>query len=313
MIRNICFTSILGSVIAFGLVACGGGSQKDLPLDDPLERTMDVGKEAVYYHRLQQAETQYKLAFDYALRRNDASEIDDAGYNLAVVQLGLDQLSKTQATIQQTRNELYVRNQANSYQLDLVEAGLFFRQNQLSRSATLAMNAQQSDQEDIQERAYFLSGLIADRMRNTDQLQIYLQKLDDLIQKSKHDTSDTWKADQAELQARLAFQSGQFAQTLVNADKAENIRRNEIEYRSMARVIALKAQAEQALGNNRAAAAYYLQAGQSAALLKDKYQARLWLNQAMSPSADQITYNLAFSQLKKLEHEDKKSKSNAQH
>ena len=52
MIRNICFSSILGSVIAFGLVACGGGGQKDLPLDDPLERTMDVGKEVMMLQKL---------------------------------------------------------------------------------------------------------------------------------------------------------------------------------------------------------------------------------------------------------------------
>lgn len=295
---------VLVSVLLGG-AACGS-IPKDPPKDDPFGRTMDVANEAVFYGRLQQAQTSYQKSFDYAITRDDVQDIDDAGYNLAVVQLGLGNTDGATDTINRTRNELSIRGQQNSPQLDLVTAGILYRVKRLSEAASAAQKAAISEHEDIQERAYFLSGLIADMQGNLAQLQAFSRQLDQLVSKGSHEDDNVFKADQDELHALLAYKQGQYAQAITDAVSVETLRREQIDYRSMARALVIEAQANQAMGKSLDAARLYVRAGQTAALLKEYDDASRWLGVALSLHGGQVTDQLANAQLTQIAKEKSK-------
>ncbi|MDI2089935.1 hypothetical protein [Commensalibacter oyaizuii] len=289
--------SLLLLPILFGVAACGGGASQEPARDDPFDRTMDVADEAVYYDRLQQAADSYKKSFDYAIIRDDTLNIDDAGYNLAVVQLGLNKLQSALDTVHRTRKELTVRGEADSPQLDLVESAILYRMKQFPRAEQVVLHAQDSQHEDIQERAYFLAALIANAQGQSDKLAQFSQKLDQLLSSTKKKDEPSWKADQSELHALLAYQQGQYMQAISEAKAAEAIRRSQIEYRAMIRVLVLQAQANEKMRNILDAARLYVRAGQSALLLKEYGDAKSYLNKALYLRADDTTYQLAADQL----------------
>ncbi|CAI3927007.1 unnamed protein product [Commensalibacter communis] len=279
--------------LLLGLTACGGGQETNPVRDDPFDRTMDVADEAVFYDRLQQAETSYQKSFDYAITSDDVSNIDDAGYNLAIIKLGLNNVQDAMKTVKKTANELKIRGQEISPQLDLVNAAIFYRMNRLSDAALAAQNAEKSKDEDIQERAYFLSALIANDAGNVNDIVQYSQKLDQLLSQSKTKIEKSWQADQKELHALLAYRQGQYEQAMAAAKEAQDIRRDQVEYRAMVRTLALQGLISEGEKNFVSAAQFYVRAGKSALLLKDYVEAEKYLDRAASLHADQLTYQLA--------------------
>jgi hypothetical protein len=83
-----------------------------------------------------------------------------------------------------------------------------------------------------------------------------------------------------ELSARLALRRGDFATAQQDAARAEALRRETLDYRGLARVLALGGEAASRGGEPKAAAELYWRAGQSAAAQDDLDLARLWLRQA---------------------------------
>lgn len=293
----------------FGMAACGGTEQPEPTRDDPFDRTMDVADEAVYYDQLQQAEINYKKSFDYALTSDDVANIDDAGYNLAIIQLGLNNIQTALQTVVQTNNELHIRGQENSPQLDLVRAAIIYRMNRFTEAAQAAQMAEKSKHEDIQERSYFLSALIANDQGNINILGQYVQKLDHLLinGKPKKEEEKSWKADQQELHALLFYKQGQYSQAMTAAKIAQDIRREQVEYRAMVRTLALQAQISEAMKDFVSAAQFYVRAGKSALLLKDYTDAKKYLDRATSLHADRVTYQLASDALLDLTKKTKKT------
>lgn len=295
--------------LLFGMAACGGTEQPEPTRDNPFDRTMDVADEAVYYDQLQQAEINYKKSFDYALTSDDVANIDDAGYNLAVIQLGLNNIQTALQTVVQTNNELHIRGQENSPQLDLVRAAIIYRMNRFTEAAQAAQMAEKSKHEDIQERSYFLSALIANDQGNINTLGQYVQKLDHLLVngKPKKEEEKSWKADQQELHALLFYKQGQYPQAMTAAKIAQDIRREQVEYRAMVRTLALQAQISEAMKDFVSAAQFYVRAGKSALLLKDYTDAKKYLDRATSLHADRVTYQLASDALLDLTKKTKKT------
>lgn len=293
--------------LLLGLTACGA-TQKDPPKDEPLGRTMDVAGQAVFYDRLQQAETNYKKAYQFALTRDDNHDIENAGYNLAIVQLDSNKLQEASKTVQAVRNELFIRNQATSTELDLVEAAILYRLHRGTEALKLLQNALQSPYEDVKERSYFFSGLIANDENNLQLLADYSQKLDQLLAQSKKKDEDSWKADQGELHALLSLKQGKYEDAITIAKYVEVSRREQIEYRAMVRALVIQALAQQAHGHRGEAAQLFFRAGKSAALLKDYNNAKQYLNQVVSMRADEITYNLAIETLSSIKQDEIKNK-----
>lgn len=282
----------------FLLLSACGVSQNEPPKDDPLERTMNVAKQGVYYNRLKQAEINYKKSYQYALTRDDRDDIKNAGYNLAVVQLDMNQLQQAYDTIRKVHNDLYIRNDDNSPELDLVEAAILYRLHRENDALRLLQNAEKTNQDDIQERAYFFMGLIAKDQNNLSLLVENSQKLDQIFKNNKKAyKEESWKADQGELHAWLAYKNGKYDEAITTAQYVEVNRRQQIEYRAMVRALVIQAMANRAKGNAKQAANLLLRAGKSSALLKDYSDAKSYLSQVMNLHSDELTYNLASQEL----------------
>lgn len=295
--------------VMFGLVACGV-IPKDLPKDDPLDRTMDVAGQAVFYSRLQQAEVDYKKSYQYALTRDDPVDIENAGYNLAVVQLDMNKLQMALNTIYAVRNQLYVRDQNSSDQLDLVEAAVLYRLHRNDAASRLLRGALQSPDEDIKERAYFFAGLIASDANDLQGLSADSQQMDQLLLKSRKKDEESWKADQGELHALLALKRGQNDEAIDTARYVEVSRRQQVEYRAMVRALAVQALANQAKGNSVQAARLFFRAGKSSALLKEYTDARKYLNQALALHGSKVTDDLTTQELLTVTREETKNRQN---
>lgn len=293
------------------LAACGV-TQNDPPRDEPLQRTMDVAKQGVFYNRLKQAEINYLKSYQFALTRDDQNDIENAGYNLAVVQLDMNNKQKAYETVQAVRNELYIRDEKNSPQLDLVEAAILYRLHRQDEALRLLQNAVQTSQDDIRERAYFFIGLIANDQNNISLLVKASQKLDQLILKDKNARKeDSWKADQGELHALLNYRNGKYDDAITTSRFVEVSRRQQIEYRAMVRALVIQAMAYESKGDRIQAANLYIRAGKSARFLKEYTDAKNYLYKAVALQADQITNNLASHELSTVRQEEFKIKENS--
>jgi hypothetical protein len=100
-------------------------------------------------------------------------------------------------------------------------------------------------------------------------------------------------ADRLELQARLGLRQGDPAAARAAAMQAAGIRQEGLDYRGMARALAVAAQAAERSGDREGAADLYLRAGRSAAAQSDADTARPWLERALSLTDDEATQQAA--------------------
>src|SRR5262245_51884220 len=91
-----------------------------------------------------------------------------------------------------------------------------------------------------------------------------------------------FEADAAEIAARLALRRGDPAQSRQQAARAAELRQTTLDYRGLARALAVEAAAAARAGDKAAAADLFLRAGRSAAAQGDKADARVWLRKAAS-------------------------------
>jgi hypothetical protein len=88
------------------------------------------------------------------------------------------------------------------------------------------------------------------------------------------------QGDAAELAARLALRRNEPTRAVTEAVRAQELRRDTLDYRGLARALALAGEGARRAGDAAAAADFFLRAGRSAALRHDTDAARLWLRQA---------------------------------
>src|SRR5204862_4344938 len=131
----------------------------------------------------------------------------------------------------------------------------------------------------ISARAACLRGLIADERADVTGLQAAL----DRIAGSRESEQ---QADAAELAARLALRRGDTVRARAEAERAADVRRILLDYRALARSLALAARAAALAGDGPAGADLYLRAGRGAAAQDDKPSAKRWLHQAIDLSHD---------------------------
>ena len=208
-----------------------------------------------------------------ARARDDAAAIGDYGYDMAVAQLAANQPNPALATVRMIRLELARRGAAPFAALDLAEATACYRLGDKATSDRLASQVEAGDEPIAALRASLLRGLIADE---TDDLA----GLDRAIARLASAVSREQQADLAELVARHDVRLGAFATAAEQAGHAADLRREALDYRGMARALAVAAGAEARAGQMRLAADYYMRAGQSAAAQGDAITARLWLQRA---------------------------------
>ena len=238
------------------LAACSSSPQPP-PVDETLSGFGHAGDIAIGLEKPKQAAEQYRLALGRARERDDAAAIADAGFNLATAQLRDNQPTAALATAQQIRAELARRGRTDAG-LDLVTATGLFRAGRLEEADRWA--GRLNGTTPVANRARFLRGLIADERGDRAALAGAETAM----------TAEADAGDRAELQAR-------FRRDPALALAAADLRRNALDYRGMARALALAAKFTP---DQARAADLYLRAGRSAAAQRDTEQARAWLLQA---------------------------------
>ena len=282
------------------LLADCGGSAPDTgapPTDEMLQRQTHAGQLAFELERNEEAAAQYRTALSRAQARDDPDAIGDTGYNLAVAELRANTPDKALADARATRIELERRGSKPFPALLLAEATALYRTGAAAEADRAAQRVQQSEDADAVARATFLRGLIADDRGD----EAGLAAATDALTTAK---TPPFEADSAELAARLALRRGDPARARERAEHAAGLRQATLDYRGLARALAIEGAAAERPGDKIAAADLFLRAGRSAAAQGDKTSARDWLGRAMFLAPDRLVGRDAADLLRGIDKSD---------
>lgn len=257
------------------LSSCGGAPPAALPQDTTMQRNSEAGHLAFSLDRPAEAAAQYQQALQRAEARDDAAAIGDYGYDLAVAELAANQPKQALASARMTEAELRRRSIAPFPALILVEATALYRLGDRQQADSLAKIVEAGEDQAAAAGASFLRGLIADEMGNA-------AGLDAAIARLAHPVTPGQSADAFELAARRDLRNGDYATAASEAQRAVALRRTNLDYRGMARALAVEGAAEASGGNTTTAADLYIRAAQSAAAQGDADAARPWLHRALA-------------------------------
>jgi tetratricopeptide (TPR) repeat protein len=242
------------------------------PQDPTLARSERLARLSFEQERPDQAATLYRQALDRSYERDDLQAIADLGYNLAVVDLRRGQFASALATAQATRGEIVRRGGAPAPELLLAEAVALYRQGDGSGAAELASTVAGGPDTaaETRARAIFVQGLVAADSRDAAALATAVAALDPA-------SGEEIAADRRELEGRLASLRGDWTGAIASLLSVAASRRDALDYRGMARALALAGGAAESAGRYTEAADLYLRAGRSAQLQDDRPHARAWL------------------------------------
>ena len=263
------------------LAACGGSAADapSEPVDETLRRETNAGQLAFQLERPEEAIARYREALKRAQARDDLAAIGDLGYNLAVAELGANHPDKALEVARATAQEVERRGSVPFAGLTLVEATALYRSGNLVGADELARKTASSTDKQAAERATFLLGLIADDRGDEAGLTAAAGAL-------KNAVDPSLQADAAELDARLSLRKKDFAGARQEAEQAGLLRQKTLDYRGLARVLALEGEAAEGAGDAEAAADLYLRAGRSGAAQGDEVSARKWLQKSAELATD---------------------------
>jgi len=261
-------------VLMLALTGCGGVG--NLPVlsaifrDTRLDSARATAALAFEQGRYDQAAQLYRTALDLARARDELNAIGDIGYDLAVTELRRGENAMSLGMARLTRLELQRRAAPIFAELRLVEAAALYRLDQAAAAAPIAREvAAGADAAAL--RARFLLGLIAADRRDAGALAAALGSLG-------ADEAPEWRADRRELEAHVASLAGDNAAARAAFLAAAELRRDVLDYPSMARALAAAGAAAERAGAAGDAADLYLRAGRSALLGSGgASRADLWL------------------------------------
>ncbi len=270
------------------LGACSSGDPQPAapPEDQALVRHEQAGKIAYDLDRPDEAVAQFEAALTQAQARDDLQAIADLSFNLAVAQLRANRPRDALTTTQQARAELVRRGRQPFPALLLAEATALYRLEDRDRADAAAAEVERAGDADAAAGASFLRGLIADEAGDEAGLRAAAERLSGV-------SAPLRLADRLELQARLGVRQGDLARARSAAMQAAGIRQEGLDYRGMARALAVAALAAERAGEREPAADLYLRAGRSAAAQSDADTARPWLERALRLTSDDATEQAA--------------------
>jgi tetratricopeptide (TPR) repeat protein len=268
---------LIAAALALAAGGCGTAPQSPAgPVDRELKAAGSTARYAFESGRYDQAASIYRRALDRAFLRNDADAILDNRYNLAVSLMELQKTGQALALVEQAKADLAASGKSLPADLLLLEATILFRDGRMQRAlkvteAILASGSAATPA--IHARTHFLRGLIAARRNDVPMLRRSIRRMG-------RPENDILLSDLAELRGRLAMAEEAWRRAASHLKDAARLRRHSLDYRRMARSLALAAAASRKAGREGRAASLYLQAGRSAALRGDRSEAREWLTQA---------------------------------
>jgi hypothetical protein len=258
------------------LAACGGKpADPPPPPDNRLEQANRAGTQALSMDQPDLAIRQYQIALQRAYERDDSGAISDISYNLALAQLKAGDAKAALATVKGTRIDLERRHTPVPAELFLVQAAAAYRSGDPVAADAAAQEALSKPANDpsTAPRAWFIRGLVAAQRGDRAGLA---QALAALPPAKPPDL----QADREELLGRTAMLDGQPASALSSFEQSATNRQLALDYRGMARALALAGEAALQMGRTADAADLYFRAGRSALLQADDAAARPLLKQA---------------------------------
>jgi hypothetical protein len=265
-------------VLAAALLPAACGSTPDeppAPVDETMRRETNAGQLAFSLEHPDEAAKRYRAALVRAQARDDLSAMADLGYNIAVAELRAGSPDRALAAARDAREEVESRGGQPYAGLLLVEATALYQTGNAAAADSLAARAVAGADAEAAARAIYLRGVIADERGDTRILAAAASALSTT-------TQPALQADAAELAARLALRRNDLRIAGDAAARAVALRRDTLDYRGLARALALQATAAQRAGDARSAADLYARAGRSAAAQGDTSHARQWLQQAVA-------------------------------
>jgi len=288
-------------LLVFGLLllaGCGSSTPNapSTPVDETLRRDTEAGRLAYDLEHPDEAVARYQEALSRAQARDDIKAIGDLGYNLAVAQLNANAPKQALTVARTTRRELERRNVEPFPALLLVEATALYRTGATADADVTAARAAAgaAADPDAAARATFLRGLIADERGDEGGLAAASDRLGS-------PKVPALQADAMELAARLALRRGDPAAARNDAARTSDLRRDSLDYRGLARALALEGEAARRAGDATAAADLFLRAGRSAVAQGDAALAKPWLRKAAALAKGQAVGNAATDLLLRLD------------
>jgi tetratricopeptide (TPR) repeat protein len=263
-------------LLCFALAGCGGGAaEPEPPTDRRLEQANQAGTRALTLNQTAEAIRQYRLALARAYERDDPTAIGDVGYNLAVAQLRAGATQDAARTARETRAELERRKLSPPADLLLVQSAIAYRvgaQDEALAAVQEVLRRSPLDPETATRAWYIRGAVMADRGDTAGLAQA--------ITAIPASAQPDQEADRFELLGRASMIAGANGEAVENLERAADQRRIALDYRGMARALALAGDAALKLGRTNDAAVYFLRGGRSALLQGDAATGRRLLDRA---------------------------------
>jgi hypothetical protein len=286
----------VGRLLLLLLAACSNSEEEPAgpPEDQALMRHEEAGRIAYRLDRPDEAVAQFEAALKQAQARDDLQAIGDVSFNLAVAHLRANRPEDALTVTRLARAELVRRGSRPFPSLLLAEATALYRLGKRAEADSFAADIEGAGDADAAAGASFLRGLVADEAGNERDLR-------DAVARLSQASAPLRVADRLELQARLALRQDNLAGARADALQAAQIRQEALDYRGMARALAVGALAALRAGDRELAAGLYLRAGRSAAAQGDGNTARPWLEEVLRLTKDSATEEAARMALAALE------------
>jgi tetratricopeptide (TPR) repeat protein len=266
---------LLATLLSLTLAGCGSAPKEGPVPDLRMDQPNDAGNRALQTNQPTVAVRQFRLALSRAYERDDAGAIGDIGYNLAVAQLRAGATEDAARTVRETRSELDLRRITPPADLILVQAAIDYRLGALDKA--LASTQEVLDRSPLNpeaaERAWYIRGAVLADQGDAQGLAQAIAALGAATQPDQ-------QADRLELTGRAAVLRGTQEAAVTDFEQAADQRRLALDYRGMARCLALAGDASLRIGRTAAAAGLFLRAGRSAFLQGDTRTGLALLNRA---------------------------------
>jgi tetratricopeptide (TPR) repeat protein len=195
---------------------------------------------------------------------------------MAICLINLQSYAEASEVIQQAKTEMAMAGQSFAADFLLLEATVLHLREDLDAALKITdqiLAATPAASSIVQCKTHFLRGLIASKQGDAG-------KLREAIASMGKPTLPQLRADHYELSGHLAMLEQDWQKAIDAFETATELRREALDYRGMAKALALAGKASEKAGNARAASVRYLRAGRSAALQGQFDHALNWLNQA---------------------------------
>jgi hypothetical protein len=271
------------AALVLALVGCSSPAPEPprVPAAEEMAAQHRVARFAFESRQYEQAVSLYEQALVTAHARDDAREIGELGYELAVVRLRRGEAQLAESQVRDTVADLERRDRKPFAELRLVQALALYAQDEQEPARALATSVVETPGVDpaTAARAWHLRGMIAADRGDGAGLTAALAALPE-------STLPALAADRLELAARQQAGNGAFDAARGGFGRVAALRRDAGDYVGLARALAAAGKAADASGDRAEAANLYIRAARSAAAEERRAEAREWFKTAARLAAE---------------------------